>query len=380
MSNRKKIINVLLVLAILGLAAGLGGAIGCDGFFRLGEGPQLINEAWSEILSNYVDQDNIDTADLSHGAIEGMIEALDDPYSYFMTAEEYEVYSSGFEGEFEGIGAYVSLDEDGLIIITALIDDSPAEKAGILEGDKIVEVNGEAVAEMTFNEALLKIRGPEGTPVDLLIAREDIEEPFTVTVIRDKVEVASVMLEMKGDYAYIIITSFTSRTGEEMAEALATIDQDTTAGIILDLRNNPGGTVPSVIRVASHFISDGTILDIRDNDGQITTHQREDVSPYVALPVVVLVNEFSASGSEVLAGALQDHDRAVIAGTTTFGKGSVNEIIRLNDGSAIFLTIGRWLTPDGHLIEGQGITPDIELDLTDDDAISWAIEYLESNN
>ena len=379
MSKNNKILSILLVLMVFGLAIGIGSAISCDAFPRLGEGPELIDEAWSEILSNYVDRDNIDTATLSHGAIEGMIEALDDPYSFFMTAEEYEVYSSSFEGEFEGIGAYVSLDEDGLIIITALIDDSPAEKAGILAGDKIAEVEGELVENMTFTEALLKIRGPEGTSLNLLILREEVEEPFTVTVIRGKVEVASVMLEMKGDYAHIIITNFTDRTGEEMAEILESINQDTTEGIILDVRGNPGGTVQTVVMVASHFISNGTILDIRDNQGQITTYEREEVLPFVSLPVIVLVNEFSASGSEVLAGALQDHDRAVIAGTTTFGKGSVNNIIGFSDGSAIFLTVARWLTPDGHLIEGQGITPDIEIDLTGDDAVQWAIEYFENN-
>jgi carboxyl-terminal processing protease len=380
MSNKNKILGILLVVVVFGLAVGVGGAISCDRLFPLGEGPEVIDQAWSEILANYVDRDNLDTAALTQGAIEGMIESLDDPYSFFMTAEEYEVSASSFEGEFEGIGAYVSLGEDGLVLVTSLIADSPAEKAGILGGDKIVEIDGEPVVEMTFTEALLKIRGPEGTSLDLLIIREEVDEPFIVTVIRARVEVDSVMLEMKDDYAYIIITSFTERTGEEMAEILGSIDQDTTAGIVLDLRGNPGGTVSTVILVASHFIENGKILDIRDNQGEITTYEREEVTPYITLPLVVLVDEFSASGSEVLAGALQDHDRAVIAGATTYGKGSVNEIIRFNDGSAIFLTIARWLTPDSHLIEGQGITPDIELDITGDDAVQWAIEYLESNN
>jgi len=379
MSTRNKIFSVLLGLMVLGLSVGIGAVISCDGFPRLGEGPDLIEEAWSEILANYVERDELDTTTLSHGAIEGMMEALDDPYSFFMTPEEYEVSASDFEGEFEGIGAYVSVD-DSHLIITSTIAGSPAEQAGIIASDIILEIEGEPVENMTFTEALLKIRGPEGTSLNLLIVRENIDEPFIINITRGKVEVASVMLEMEGDFAHIIITNFTDRTGDEMSEALDSIDQATAKGIILDVRGNPGGTVASVILVASHFFTmDLKILDIRDNGGNITTYNREEVLPLVHLPVLVLVDKHSASGSEVLAGALQDHDRATIAGQKTFGKGSVNNIISLNDGSAIFLTVARWLTPDGHLIEGQGIEPDIEIDLTGDDAVQWAIDYLENN-
>jgi carboxyl-terminal processing protease len=378
MSGKNKILGAFLALILIALAAGIGSAVSCDSLFRLGEGTDLIEQAWSEILTNYVERDDLDSTTLSHGAIEGMVEALDDPYSFFMTAEEYQVYSSGFEGEFEGIGAYVSVD-DGRLIITAPIEGSPAEKAGILPGDIIVEVEGDPVAEMTYTEALLRIRGPEGTPLNLLIEREGVTEPFIITIIRGKVEVPSVILEMRGDYAHITITNFTDRTGDELSAILDSIDENTVKGIVLDIRSNPGGTIGTVIMAASHFIAEGKILDIRDNQGEVTTYHRRDVSPYIDLPVVVLVDEYSASGSEVLSGALQDHGRATIAGKTTYGKGSVNELIRLKDGSAIYITVARWLTPNGHLIEGQGVIPDIEIDLTGDDAVEWAIDYLENN-
>lgn len=378
MSVKNKIFGALLALILVVLAAGIGSAISCDGLFRLSEDTDLIDQAWSEILTNYVERDDLDTATLNHGAIDGIMQALDDPYSFFMTAEEYEVYSSGFEGEFEGIGAYVSVD-NGRLIITAPIEGSPAEQAGILPGDIIVEVDGEPVADMTYSEALLRIRGPEGTSLNLLIEREGVAEPFVVNITRAKVEVPSVILEMNGDYAHITITSFTDRTGDELSTILESIDENTVKGIVLDVRSNPGGTIGTVITAASHFIAQGKILDIRDNQGEITTYDRVNVSPYIDLPMVVLVDEYSASGSEVLSGALQDHGRAVIAGKTTYGKGSVNELIRLKDGSAIYLTVARWLTPDGHLIEGQGIVPDIEIDLTGNDAVDWAIDYLENN-
>ena len=378
MSVKRKVIGVLLALVIIAMAAGIGGAVNCNNLFRLGEGTDLIQQAWSVILTNYVERDNLDTAALSHGAIQGIMEALDDPYSFYMTAEEYQVYSSGFEGEFEGIGAYVSVD-NGQLIITVPIEGSPAEKAGILPGDIIVEVEGEPVADMTYTEALLRIRGPEGTSLNLLIEREGVAEPFVVNITRAKVEIPSVILEMNRDYAHITITSFTDRTGDELSAILENIDENTVRGIVLDVRGNPGGTIGTVITAASHFIAEGKILDIRDNQGEITTYNRVDVSPYIDLPMVVLVDEYSASGSEVLSGALQDHGRAIIAGKTTYGKGSVNELIRLKDGSAIYLTVARWLTPDGHLIEGQGIVPDIEIDLTGNDAVDWAIDYLENN-
>ena len=379
MSNTNRVIIILATLVIIGLSFSAGLLFGLGDPYSQGEGTDIINQAWSEIRTEYVDRDAIDTETLSHGAIKGMLQALDDPYSSFLNTEEYTIYSSDFQGTFEGIGAYITVKEGKLSVI-APIADSPAEKAGVKAGDIILEIDGESVENMSFAEAILKIRGPQGTLLELLITREGESEPFLIEITRDKVEVASVRLEMKEDFAHITITEFTERTGKEMAEILQDIDGDTTRGIILDVRGNPGGILYVVVEVASHFLDEDIILHIKDNLGNVSPTNRVEVTPVINLPIVVLVDNASASGSEVLAGALQDYDRAIIAGTKTFGKGSVSQFIELNDGSAILLTISRWLTPDSYLIEGQGIEPDIELEVTGEEAVQWAIDYLTSHN
>lgn len=378
MSKTNKLIITLAVLVGIGLSFSAGLLFGLGDPYSQGTGSAVINEAWSRILTEYVDRDAIDKEALGHGAIRGMLQALDDPYSSFLEADEYTLYSSDFEGTFEGIGAYITVKEGKLSVIAPIID-SPAEKAGIKAGDIILEIDGEPVANMSFAEAVLKIRGPQGTTLELLISREGESESLLIKIVREKVEVASVRLEMKDDFAHITITEFTQRTGQEMGEILQSIDENTTRGIILDVRGNPGGIVNAVVEVASYFIREDVILYIRDNQGEISPKNRTEVTPVTDLPVVLLVDSSSASGSEVLAGALQDYKRATIAGTTTFGKGSVGQFIILHDGSAILLTTSRWLTPNHHLIEGQGIIPDIELEVTGEEAVQWAIDYLTEN-
>lgn len=375
MSKTNKIIIILATVVIIGLSFSAGLLFGLGGPHNLGTGSAIIDQAWSKILTEYVDSDEIDTETLSHGAIRGMLQALNDPYSSFLDAEQYTIYSTDFQGIFEGIGAYIAIEEGNLTIIAPIVD-SPAEKAGVKAGDVILEIDGEPVENMSLAEAILKIRGPQETRLELLITREGKTDPFIIEIIRDKVEVPSVRLEMKGDFAHITIIEFTQRTANEMAEILQDIDEDITKGIILDLRGNPGGILDTVVEVASHFLEEDIILHIRDNLDKVSPINRVEVTPVTDLPMIVLVDNASASGSEVLAGALQDYERAIIAGTITFGKGSVGHFIELNDGSAILLTISRWLTPDSHLIEGQGIIPDIELEVTGEEAIQWAIEYL----
>ncbi len=375
MSKTNKIIIILATVVIIGLSFSAGLLFGLGDPYNLGTESSIIDQAWSIILSEYVENYKIDSEALSHGAIKGMIEALDDPYSSFLNPEQYTLYSSNLQGTFGGIGAFIAII-DGELTVVSPIADSPAEKAGVKAGDVILEINGESVENLNLNEATLKIRGPQGTVVALLITREGEPEPFIIEITRDKVEVSSVRLEMKEDYAHITITEFNEQTGKELVEILQGIDESTTRGIILDVRGNPGGPVDVVVDVTSHFLREGVILYIRDNEGNVSTENRVEVTPVVDLPMIVLVDNASASGSEVLAGALQDHGRAVIAGTTTFGKGSVNLIIPLQGGSALVLTVSRWLTPDSHLIEGQGIIPDIELEVTGEEAIQWAIDYL----
>ena len=339
------------------------------------ENLDIVGQVWSVILTNFVDKNTLSSDNLSLAAIDGMIDSLNDPYTSYIERDQYQLSISSLEGEFDGIGAYVSVDEGDLIII-APIADSPADKAGIRAGDIIMEINDEPVGDMSLGEAILKIRGPRGTSVTLLVLHEGDTDPVEITITRTTVEVPSVRFVMEGDIAVINITQFSERTDEELSEVLKGLDEKTTRGIILDLRGNPGGLLGAVVQVASRFLDDGIVATMRDNRWELTDYEVERDGVKTDLPIVVLVDGSSASGSEVLAGALQDHERAVIAGSTTFGKGSVNVLQELADGSGLYITIARWLTPDGRLIEGQGIEPDIELELTGEDAVIWAVDYL----
>jgi carboxyl-terminal processing protease len=223
-----------------------------------------------------------------------------------------------------------------------------------------------------------KVRGTIGTSVTLTILHKGATAPVDITIVRAEINPATVYSKMVGDVAYIQITNFYDRTNTEFQAALTSLDLKNSKGIIIDLRNNLGGYVTSMVDVASHFIKEGTILTLRDNQGKT---QAQSVNPngiFTDLPVVVLVNQYSASASEVLTGALQDYQRATIAGVQTLGKGSYDQFFQLSDGSAIYLTVGRWLTPKGREIEGKGITPDQILTQTGDDEITWAVNFLDS--
>jgi carboxyl-terminal processing protease len=377
MSKPTKLIISLILVIVIALAFGAGFAFGRQRLSSSGEGLDIVGQAWDIILTDYVDRDKIEKDSLSQGAIEGMLESLDDPYSSYLEPEHYELGLSSLEGEFNGIGAYVTIEDKQLMII-APITDSPADEAGIKAGDIILEINGEPVIDMGLAEAIIKIRGPRGTAVKLLVLHEGETEPEEIEIIRTRVELPSVNFKMEGDIAYINITQFSERTEAELSPALQSLAEEKARGIILDLRGNPGGLLETVINIASHFLSEGPIVDIMTNQGKVATLQVNKSTSTTDLPMVVLVNNTSASGSEVLAGALQDHDRAIIAGNITYGKGSVNILRQLDDGSGIYITTARWLTPNGRLIEGQGIEPDQELELTGEDAIRWAVGYLTS--
>jgi carboxyl-terminal processing protease len=339
---------------------------------------EAIEQAWNIIFTNYVDKSKLNSANMSRAAIVGLIETLNDPYTSYLDKEQYQLGTTSLEGSYDGIGAYVTVRDDQLTII-APIADSPADKAGIRAGDVILEIDDESVADLSLAEAIIKIRGPRGTVVRLLIRHENETEPVEIDIVRATLEVSSVIFEMKDRIAHVTITDFTERTAEELSEIIDELGSYQATGIILDLRGNPGGLLEPVINVASQFLTDGIVLQMRSNQGQITTFEVNDNMPKTDLPVVILVDKASASGSEVLSGALQDHGRAVIAGTTTYGKGSVNMLYQLSDGSGIYITTARWLTPNGRLIEGQGIEPDIELAQTGEEAVQWAIDYLTGN-
>jgi carboxyl-terminal processing protease len=371
MPKNLKFLSVTLVVALSLL---LSPVSGCNFITNTGTEPQqgetpdinleVIDEVWKIIFEDYV---------------VGMLEALDDPYSSYMDTAEYQSSMEGIEGKFEGIGAYVGMKDDRVTII-APIPDSPAAKAGIRAGDVILAIDGESAEGISVTEAVLRIRGPKGTPVRLLVLHEGETEPVELEIIRDEIKLASVIFEMKDDIAYIAIVHFTERTSDEFEPVMDRLAISGAKGIVLDLRSNPGGLLESVVDVASRFIDDGVVLYVVDNKGNRTTHSvNPDIDKTTDLPMVVLTDNYTASASEVLSGALQDHHRATIAGTVTYGKGSVNLLYPLKDNSGLYMTYARWLTPDGHLIEGKGVVPDYEFDLKGEEAVQWALDYLKEN-
>ncbi len=376
MSKLSKITIAVVAVALVAISFGAGFTTGLSQISRWDEGLDKVAEAWHIIRTEHVDREQITSENLSRAAIEGMLDSLHDPYAAYLGPDQFELGQSSLEGSFSGIGAYVNV-VDGELQIIAPIAGSPAEAAGIKAGDAILEIDGEPVGDMSMAAAIMKIRGPEGTPVDILVRHEGEDEPVLITVTRASIDVPSVTLDYEGNLAHIRISEFTERTGTEMEPIIQEITANNTAGIVLDLSHNPGGLLDTVIEVASQFIHEGAVIQTRDYKGDMETLYVETGWPVTDLPMVVLVDRASASGSEVLSGALQAHGRAAVAGNTTFGKGSVNILRRLSDGSGIYITIARWLTPDGRLIEGKGIEPDYKLeDMTPEEALDWAYGYL----
>ncbi len=377
MFKKLKIVTLSLFLAVI---LALSFTVGC--FLDVNDTSQndfdVVEQAWEIIVNYYVDNDQIDTEALAQGAIRGMVEALGDPYATYLDAETYQLSLQSLEGRFEGIGAYVTAEDDQIIIVAPLAD-SPADLAGIKAGDVILEVDGQPTADMSLTEVVLLVQGPEGTKVELLILHEGETEPELISVIRAEIEVPSVYFEMIEKIAYIGITDFTTRTAEELLPAMTTMAQEGAEGIILDLRGNLGGPLEAAIDVTSFFLKEGVVVEVVDNEGNRDVYQVKPGGISSYLPMVVLVDEYSASASEVVAGALQDYGRATIAGARTLGKGSANILLQLSDGSALYITNARWYTPNGRLIEGEGIHPDHELDLEVEDAVQWALDYLRSN-
>jgi len=380
MSNTTRLFIAMAIIIVVVLSFGAGYFVRAQVPVQYPAGLDTIAEVWDHVTSEYVDPSAINTGNLSQAAIEGIMDALNDPYSVYLDKANYERFSTSLQGNYEGIGAFVNQASENVTIVS-LIPGSPAESAGLMPGDTIEAVDGQSLAGMSLIEAISLIRGPEGTSVTLRVLHENATESVTVTIVRAKLEIPSVTLDWQGDIALVSIAQFDENTSRELTTEVENINGHAGAkGIVLDLRYNPGGLLDIVVEVASHFITEGFIVSVQSNIGTIAEYKAVTVDATTDLPMVVLVNHASASGAEVLSGALQDHDRAVVVGETTFGKGSVDNLYRLKDGSGLYLTIMRWLTPDGRLIEGHGIDPDIRLTLTGHDAVDWAVERLDSGN
>lgn len=311
---------------------------------------------------NYVK--DVTQIDLINAAVRGMLQGLD-PHSTFMTAEEYKEMQETTSGEFFGVGIEISL-ENGQVIVVAPIEDTPAFRAGLLPGDVILTIDGQPAQELSLQEVVSRIRGAKGTEVELGILHNDSKTPQTVRITRDAIPVVSVKSKpLEDGYYWIRLTRFSERTTDELRDALKAAAKDAPGGlkgIVLDLRNNPGGLLDQAVSVSDAFLKNGDIVSIKGrDDGAQRTYSAKAQADDVEVPLVVLINAGSASASEIVAGALRDQKRALIMGERSFGKGSVQNIIPLADGSGLKLTVALYYTPNGSSIQAEGIVPDVEV-------------------
>lgn len=355
-------IRYFVLTVILSIFLGIGvGAFKSDTVFavvRTYDDLEIFADVLMLIETNYVD--DTDTHDLIEGAINGMLKTLD-PHSSYMNPEFFREMQIETEGEFGGLGIEVTIIEGWLTVVTPM-EDTPAWKAGIKAGDRIIMVEGESTHDMTLMDAVRKMRGKRKTPVTITIGREGWEEPKDFTIIRDTIHITSVKHTMLPDnWGYVRIRSFAKDTGQEMRSALSKLRKAGMRGLVLDLRNDPGGLLDQAVSVAEHFLEQGELIVYTKgrNASQNMRLTARGSSGEDAYPMVVLVNHGSASASEIVAGALQDLKRAIIVGVQTFGKGSVQTIIPLKSESGLRLTTARYYTPSGRQIQGIGIKPDI---------------------
>ena len=336
-----------------------------QGFFNL----MRFVTAYRFIELKYVNQ--TDDINLIDGAIDGMVKSLGDPHSNYLSPKMYQSLKEQTQGSFAGIGVVMGMDNNKNINIVAVMEDSPGQKAGLAEGDQIIAVDGTPVTEMAFDEVAAHVRGEPGTDVVLTIMRDGTQQDYTIT--RDNIKLKTVGHEMlDNNIGYIQIVSFSEDTAQEFMDAYTDLQNQGMQGLVLDLRNNPGGLLGACVDIAKNLVPKGDIVSIVDKDGnkEVYSSDLEQV-PY---PVAVLINKNSASASEILSGAIQDTKSGVIIGETSYGKGSVQTILPMMDDDAVKLTIAKYYTPSGRSIDGVGITPDIEVKLDEGSTVDTQLD------
>lgn len=328
-------------------------------------------EAWDAIKRNYIGAEELDDQELIYGAIRGLTEALDDPNSVFLSPEDSEKFNEDVKGSFSGIGAEIDIRDDQLIIVAPL-KNSPAEKAGLQPGDQILEVDGRSTGDLTIDESVKLIRGELGTSVTLTILRESWNEPREFKITRENITIPTVEWEMKeGNIIYLKLYSFSGNAPRAFYQAVFEGLRARGKGIVLDLRNNPGGYLDVSVNLAGWFLDRGDVVVIEKfSSGEEKVFRAKGNGLLADFPVVVLVNEGSASASEILAGSLRVNRGVELVGEKTFGKGTVQELEELSDGSTLKITIANWLLADGTLLEGNGLAPDYPVTLTDEDVLA----------
>ncbi|MCK5084356.1 MAG: S41 family peptidase [Candidatus Pacebacteria bacterium] len=323
-------------------------------------------EAWRMIEGKYT-LENLDYEKMVHGAVSGMVDSLGDPYTVFLSPQDRMMFEQDMKGSFSGIGAEIGF-RDKFLTVIAPLKGSPAEKAGLLSGDKILKVDEVEIIGMNIDEAVNIIRGEKGTMVKLTIGRDGLDELKEIEIVRDIIKIETVEWEVKNrNIVYIRISQFKEETVDEFDSQIDDIIINDPKGIIIDLRNNPGGYVSTLEDIASRFLNNGDIIFVEDFGNKNEVYKANGSNKFSSIPIVVLINEGSASASEIFAGALRDNNDAQLVGKTTFGKGLVQEMQNLKDGSALKITVARWLTPNGLDINKDGIKPDYEVEMTLED-------------
>jgi carboxyl-terminal processing protease len=366
MSQRKrignfKIASVIVTVFLIGVLIGSGqsqkvSALSNDMYEDL----KVFTDVIGLIQKDYVEETK--SKDLIYGAIKGMLETLD-PHSAFMPPNTYKEMQEETRGRFEGLGIEITA-KDGILTVVSPIEGTPAFKAGITAGDQIIKIDGESTKTFTLMDSVKRLRGPRGTKVTITIMREGFTKPRDFTLVREVIPVRSVRYELlEKTYGYIRISQFQEKTDGDFEKAMKALEEESKGalkGLVLDLRNNPGGLLDQAVKISDHFIDSGIIVSIDGRKEEAKqkwpAHSDGTATRY---PLVVLVNGGSASGAEIVAGAIQDHGRGILVGTQTFGKGSVQTIIPLKDGSGLRLTTARYYTPNGRSIQAKGIVPDI---------------------
>lgn len=345
---------------------------------------RLFWDTWNVLNGKYVDPHKLDIENMIFGAIHGMVNALEDPYTSFMTPKENKEFQDSMQGTLEGIGAELTL-KNGLLTVISPVKNSPAKRAGLMPEDVIYKVDDETTENMGLEQAVMKIRGPKGTTVTLTILRKGHNEPLVMKIMRDSINIESVDWKMEDGIAILEINQFGDNTKEEFSKAISDILAKRPKGIVLDLRYNGGGYLEGAVDIASEFMEKGKVVTIKKrNSEEDETISVSGSARMTNIPMVVLINKGSASASEIVAGAIQDNKRGIIMGESSFGKGTVQEVENLLGGSSLRVTVAKWFTPDDHNITEVGITPDVGVERTakdiedgNDTQLKAAIEYLQ---
>ena len=387
--NKRFIFGLIAIIALIGgwfMADGTGSEIQLKDILPFETQYVWMMKQARTILETYHvngDKDEKSDEELFYGAMKGMVAAWGDPYSRFVDPNELKQEEIDIEGEYGGLGLYIG-SRDGKILVVSPIEGTPADKAGLQPMDEIVKVDDDVVLGWNINDVVEKLRGKPGTNVTVWLRREGHDELLRFDMTRELIKIDSVnQKRLTNDVAYIRITHFTQKTAEEMQRALNTALETKAKGLVLDLRNNPGGLLDASVAVADYFLDGGEVVSIKGRVEKANEVYEAKPGVLFAGPVSVLINEGSASASEIVAGALKDRNRAVLVGEKSFGKGSVQTLFKLPDGSGLFVTIAKYYTPSGVTIDGVGIKPDIEVkgkytgDLKDDAQLQRALKEVE---